>query len=237
MTLPPWSRAIPWIGLVAVGCWFARQHSDSRSLQRALQTAHAAHAASPTILHATVDAPSPKAATSSTKLTGSGPSVVPEDLLNQCQSRIRALVAQGIGFDHPDVSSIFEETLAPLGPAEWAALAASDPSFTFATQYNLRDVPEDQRIGAILRWRAFNKLATVDPAAALRLTERAHINETSGELINLITSSLQRWAKDDPASAVRWGKTQADRLPLGINHAHMALEALARDDMAGAWAM
>ncbi|MFN0126898.1 MAG: hypothetical protein ACKV19_09480, partial [Verrucomicrobiales bacterium] len=42
---------------------------------------------------------------------------------------------------------------------------------------------------------------------------------------------------DDPASAVRWGKTQADRLPLGINHAHMALEALARDDMAGAWAM
>lgn len=240
MTLPPWSRTIPWIGLVAAGTWFARQLFDSRSLQHALQAAHAAHAAhaaSPTIKPTTAEVPSPKAAPPSPQLSRSGPSVAPADLLAQCKSRIRALVAHelaGLGSIHPDV---IEKALSPLSPAEWAALAAGDPAFAFASQYNQRDVPEDERIEAILRWRAYTKLAAVDPAAALRLTERGTVKDTSGELINLITSSLQRWAKDDPASAVRWGKAQADRLPLGINHAHMALEALARDDMAGAWAM
>ena len=237
MTPPTWSRLIPWIGLVAAGTWFARQLFDSRSLQHALQAAHAVHSASLAIKRTPTDVPSPEPETASPQVTESELSVVPEDLLAQCQSRIRALVAHGIGFGHPDVSSIFEEILAPLSPADWAALAAGDPSFAFATQYNQRGVPEDERIEAILRWRAYKNLAAADPAAALRLTERSHLKETSGELVELITSSLQLWASDDPASAVRWGKAQADRLPLGINHTYMALEAIARDDMAGAWAM
>jgi hypothetical protein len=164
-------------------------------------------------------------------------SATPEDLLAQCKSRIRAIVAHelaGLGSIHPDV---IERALDPLSPAEWAALVAGDPTFKFATPVIRSDVLEDDQIDALLCWRAYTKLAAVDPAAALRLTERGQIKESSGDLINLITTSLQRWAKNDPESAVRWGKAQADRLPLGINHAHMALEALARDDMAGAWAM
>lgn len=234
MNLSTLIKSLPWIGVVAAGGWLVHQLAESRSLQHALRSAR--------MVDMTTKKPAPAATPASVSpksgaIQPTAGSFDPTTLVNQVRERVAPLLRSGLGHAHPDLQSIVESALAPLDSAALSAVIAGDPEFRFATRYNQAAMTGDERIDAILRWRALQNLAAEDPAAALRLTENAEIKETSGEMINLITSSLQRWTESDATAAVRWGKAHADRLPLGINHAHMALEALARTDMAGAWAL
>jgi len=236
MKRTPWIWIVPWIGLAVTASWFVRQRMETRALERTIR------AASTSVLHRT-DAnhkppplPRPVKPDTPEPATTDSVSLSPSELLAQLGARARALIASGLGEAHPEIFISVDEALRPLTPDQWAAIVAGDSAFTFAQLFNRAGVPVDQRIDAIVRWRAWQRLAKADPEAALRLTERGDLKDTSGEMINLITESLQRWATTDPAAALAWGRTQADSLPLGINHAHMALEALARHDMAGAWA-
>ena len=157
------------------------------------------------------------------------------ELMRRISTPLRERLARFGRNKSTEVLAGLDTAIQSLTPAELAALVSGDPSFGFAKAFYLAATPDDAWIDATIRWRALNQLSELDPAQALALTEKAEVKDTSAELINLITGSLQRWAADDPMAALRWGKTHAERLPLGINHAHMALEALAREDMAGAW--
>jgi hypothetical protein len=235
MKRPYWLWIVPWIGVAVTAVWHGRLRMETKALQSTRQTAAppAAHAGSPK------PPPLPRANPSdnpvSPPTTSAGIPVL--ELLRRLGEPARQAMAFGLGLGHPEVTAPLSAALAQLSPGECVALAASDPDFGFATQFNLASVPVDERIDAVIRWRAYQKLAEVDPAAALRLTEGAPIKETSGEMINLVTSALQRWAETDAAAALVWGRSRADSLPLGQHHAYMALEALARHDMENAWAM
>ena len=227
-------KILLWIVLAAAGTWLAYQHSEARALQREIDSIHSHR------VTATPPAPAPAPPTVPAKPETSrraASTFDPQALMDEIKARVDPLLSAGLGETHPDVLAAITAALSGLEPSELAAVIAGDPDFHFATRHDQAAVTGDERIDAIVRWRALLKLAAEDPSAALRLTERADLRETSGDLINLITSSLQRWSESDATAAVRWGKAQAERLPLGINHAHMALEALARTDMEGAWAL
>lgn len=235
MKRPHWLWIVPWIGVGLTAAWYGRLRMETKALQSARQ----ASAPPPAYAESPKPPPLPRANPLNNPASPStdSASIPALELLRRLGEPARRLLSFGLDFGHPEVTTALSAALAQLSLDECAALAASDPDFDFAIKFNLASVPIDERIDAMIRWRAYQKLAEADPVAALRLTEAAPIKETSGDLINLITSALQRWAERDAAAALVWGRARADSLPLGTHHAYMALEALARHDMTNAWAM
>jgi hypothetical protein len=225
--------ALLWLGIASLGTWMAIQHRHMRSLRHSLENVASSTALPPT----PKPPPAPGTFSSTTDLPGGHPSLPAVEQLARLGAPARALLASSQNRSHPGLFATLDSELDALTPDDWAALVRGDAALAFSSQYDQAAVPDDAWIDATIRWRAYQRLAVADPVAALKLTERADLTRASGSLINLITESLQRWTAADPVAALHWGKSRADSLPLGINHAHMALEAIARNDMAGAWAI